>query len=63
MKAIKPKYEKLLADIGLAIETARQNAVRAVNIELVKANWEIGRHIVKFEQGVNDRKEYGSHLL
>ena len=44
MKLIKPKYEKLLAGIGLTIETARQNAVRAVNTELVKANWEIGGH-------------------
>lgn len=44
MKLIKPKYEKLLAGIGLTIETVRQNAVRAVNTELVKANWEIGRH-------------------
>ncbi len=63
MKVVKPKYEKILADIGLAIETVRQNAIRAINTALVKANWEIGRHIVKFEQGVNDRKEYGSHLL
>ena len=63
MKVVKPKYEKLLTDIGLAIETARQNAVRAVNIELVKANWEIGRHIVKFEQGGNERAEYGSEML
>lgn len=44
MKVSKPKYEKLSADIGLTIETARQNAVRAINTELVKANWEIGRH-------------------
>lgn len=38
MKLQKPKYEKLLADIGLTIETARQDAVRAINTELVKAN-------------------------
>ena len=43
MKLIKQKYENLLANIGTAIETARQNAVRAINTELVKANWEIGR--------------------
>jgi exonuclease I len=60
---LKPKYAKLLNNIGATIETARQNAVRAINIELVKANFEIGRHIVEFEQQGNDRAEYGSDLL
>ena len=63
MKVQKPKYEKLLADIGLTIEQARQHAIKAVNTELVKANWEIGRHIVEFEQHGKERAEYGSDLL
>jgi hypothetical protein len=58
----KPKYEKLLADIGLTIETVRQNTFRTINTELVKANWEIGRHIVEFEQYGHERVEYGSEL-
>ena len=65
MKSLKtkPNYNKLLADIGLTIEIARQNAVKAINTELVKANWEIGRHIVEFEQQGNERAEYGTDLL
>ncbi|HRH49565.1 MAG TPA: PDDEXK nuclease domain-containing protein [Panacibacter sp.] len=63
MKVSKPKYEKLLSDIGLTIEIARQNAIRAINTELVKANWEIGRHIVEYEQHGQERAEYGSALL
>ena len=63
MKLQKPKYEKFLADIGLTIETARQNSVRANNTELGKANWEIGRHIVEFEQHGQERAEYGSELM
>jgi predicted nuclease of restriction endonuclease-like (RecB) superfamily len=63
VKLQKPKYEKLLADIGVAIELARQSAIRAVNTELVKVNWEIGRHIVEFEQQGQERAEYGSDLL
>jgi predicted nuclease of restriction endonuclease-like (RecB) superfamily len=63
MKLQKPKYEKLLLDIGVAIETARQNAVRAINTELVKVNWEIGRHIVEYEQHGQERAEYGTELL
>lgn len=65
MKSVKAKtnYTRLLKDIGLTIETARQNAIKAINTELVKANWEIGRHIVEFEQQGNERAEYGTDLL
>jgi predicted nuclease of restriction endonuclease-like (RecB) superfamily len=63
MKLQKPKYEKLLTTIGITIATARQNAARAINTELVKANWEIGRHIVQYEQQGEERAEYGTDLL
>lgn len=66
MKAIrktKPTYRKLLANIGLTIKRARVNAVRVINETLVLANWEIGRHIIEFEQQGKARAEYGSELL
>ncbi len=63
MKVARTKYNKLLANIGVTIETARNNALQAVNAELVKANWEIGRYIVEFEQEGNERAAYGSDLL
>ncbi|MEO8852802.1 MAG: PDDEXK nuclease domain-containing protein [Ginsengibacter sp.] len=63
MKVQKNKYNELLDNIGFTIEQARQNAIKAVNTELVKANWEIGRHIVEFEQHGQERAEYGSELL
>ncbi|MDQ8141094.1 PDDEXK nuclease domain-containing protein [Chryseobacterium sp. CFS15] len=63
MEPIQATYNELLKTIGSTIETARQNAVKAVNHELVKANWEIGRHIVEFEQLGEERAEYGSNLL
>ena len=61
----KPKhsYNNLLKNIGQTIENARTNAIQAVNTEMVKANWEIGRHIIEFEQHGNQRAEYGSDLL
>ena len=59
MKPTVKKYNQLLESIGLTIEQARQNAVRAINTELVKANWEIGRHIVEYEQHGQERAEYG----
>jgi len=57
------KYKGLINDIGNIIEHSRNNAVRFINRELVKAYWEIGRHIVDFEQLGNERAEYGSSLL
>jgi predicted nuclease of restriction endonuclease-like (RecB) superfamily len=63
MKIGKNKYIRLLDNIGSTIEQARQNAIKAVNTGLVKANWEIGRHIVEFEQHGKERAEYGSDLL
>lgn len=56
-------YIELLDNIGQTIETARQNTFKAVNTELVKSNWEVGRHIVEYEQKGNERAEYGSDLL
>lgn len=53
----------MLESIGIAIEQARRNAITAINTELVRANWEIGRHIVEYEQHGKERAEYGSELL
>lgn len=63
MKPTKNNYKSLLKNIGQAIETARQSAVKAVNTALVQVNWEIGRHIIEFEQDGQERAEYGSDLL
>jgi predicted nuclease of restriction endonuclease-like (RecB) superfamily len=64
MKApLNKKYTKLIQDIGHSISRARENAARAVNTELLKGNWEIGRHIVEYEQDGSERAEYGSELL
>jgi len=48
---------------GSSLQKARENAILAINSELVKANWEIGRHIVEFEQHGKEKAEYGSSLL
>jgi len=45
------------------IREARQHAWRAVDAIQVRTCWEIGRHIVEFEQGGAARAEYGKRLL
>lgn len=63
MELSEDKYTVLLSNIAVTLQKARANAVKAINAELVKANWEIGRNIVDFEQLGKDKAEYGSALL
>lgn len=63
MDLTKDKYSELIDNIGTALTQARENAIRAVNAELVQANWVIGRYIVEYEQHGHEKAEYGSSLL
>jgi predicted nuclease of restriction endonuclease-like (RecB) superfamily len=55
--------ERLLGDLRALIQSARQKALRAVDLVQVRTCWEVGRHIVEFEQGGAARAEYGARLL
>lgn len=63
MKPSSNKYNQLLDNIGSTLQKARENAIKAINTELVKANWDTGRHIVEFEQQGKEKADYGSALL
>ena len=54
---------QLLHSLRDLIQNARQRALRAVDAVQVQTCWEIGRHIVEFEQGGSARAEYGTGLL
>ncbi len=56
-------YSSLVQTIGSAVVEGRNRAYVQINRTLVETNWEIGRHIVEFEQNGADRAEYGSELL
>ena len=53
----------LLMTLGELIRQARQRALRAVDTIQVQTCWELGRHIVEFEQGGVARAAYGKRLL
>ena len=53
----------LLSSLRGVIREARQKVFRNVDVIQVRTCWEIGRHIVEFEQGGSDRAEYGKRLL
>jgi predicted nuclease of restriction endonuclease-like (RecB) superfamily len=54
---------QLLHSLRDLIQNARQKALRAVDAVQVQTCWEIGRHIIEFEQGGSARAEYGTGLL
>jgi predicted nuclease of restriction endonuclease-like (RecB) superfamily len=63
MPLSKQNYSELIDSIGSTLQRARENAIKAVNTELVKANWLIGKYIVEYEQQGKERAEYGTELL
>jgi len=58
-----PAYTGLIGGIGELLETARHATARAVNSLMTATYWEVGRRIVKFEQGGKKRAGYGEELL
>lgn len=56
-------YQKILDSIGNLLHEARQKTYQQINTILVKTYWEIGRHIVVYEQENNEKADYGSKLL
>ncbi|MBI1307228.1 MAG: DUF1016 family protein [Bacteroidetes bacterium] len=63
MKIDNSKYTYLIDQIGGLLQKGRENAAQSVNSILVHTYWLIGRHIVEFEQGGNEKSEYGSFLF
>ncbi|WP_024539807.1 PDDEXK nuclease domain-containing protein [Comamonas badia] len=56
-------YQDLLAQISSTYASGRQQAAQAVNSFLVQTYWQVGQHIVEFEQNGKDRAEYGAGLM
>jgi hypothetical protein len=56
-------FDELLRQLRTLIQEARQQALRAVDVVQVRTCWEVGRHIVEFEQGGAGRAQYGAKLL
>ena len=56
-------YEQLIADILDTYQQGQERAYTAINAAMVETYWQVGRHIVEFEQGGAARAEYGQGLL
>ncbi len=58
-----PSNDTLFDRVAVILEQARGNVVRAVNSNMVLANWLIGREIVQELQGGEERAEYGKKVI
>ena len=58
-----PDYQHLLVKISDTYVSGQVKATQAVNTQLLETYWQIGQHIVEFEQGGNTRAEYGKALI
>lgn len=58
-----PLITSLLGNLGELIRQARHKVLRAVDTVQVQTCWQIGRHIVEFEQEGARRAGYGKQLL
>ena len=56
-------YQQLLEKISRTYTQGRIGAMQAVNAQLIQTYWQVGRHIVEFEQGGKIRADYGKALL
>ena len=56
-------YRHLLEQISDTYTQGRVRAVQAVNSQLIETYWQVGHHIVEFEQAGRERAEYGKALI
>ena len=56
-------YDAILSGLVDLLESARRISARAVNAVMTATYWEVGRRIVEFEQGGEQRAAYGEALL
>ena len=59
----KDGYKELVSQISETFVHGQQKAVLSINFYLVETYWKIGQYIVEYEQGGNEKAEYGKKLL
>ena len=52
-------YQQLLEQISNVFTEGRTKAMQSVNVHLIETYWQVGQHIVEFEQAA----EYGKALI
>lgn len=55
-------YHTLLSEIAETLQSAKERAFSAINAEIVRTYWAIGRYITEYELNGQEKASYGSHL-
>ncbi len=65
MNSVKNKntLSALIKQIRSLVEGARYNVARNINKEILNTYWQVGKHIVEYEQAGNIKATYGKQLL
>ena len=62
-RPVEPSMTSLLDTVRDIIVSSRKEILRVVDVVQVRTCWEIGRHIVNFEQKGAERADYGAKLI
>ena len=57
------QYGLLIEQIATLVTNAKRRVATTINEALVETYWNVGKHIVEFEQKGNTRAKYGEQLL
>ena len=63
MDNIQAHTNDLYVVVREVLQKARQSIAQSVNSTIVQAYWHVGRHIVEFEQGGENRAKYGNATI
>lgn len=56
-------YRDLIEQISQTYTQGRIQAVQVVNTQITQTYWQVGQHIVEFEQGGKSKADYGKALI
>lgn len=62
-EVLQKDIDNLYSKVSVHVTNARNNVVRSINTEMVKAYWLIGRDIVLHEQQGEKRADYGKFII
>jgi len=57
------KYHSLIKKISEKVNSAKQDCLKLIGSIQIYTYWEVGRHIVEYEQEGNIKAEYGKYLI
>jgi hypothetical protein len=55
------EYQNLLTKIEQTYTQGRLRAVQSVQTHIIQTYWQVGQHIIEFEQGGKIKATYGKH--